>query len=96
MTSLTVIHGALPAARRQRGARAFGARTPAVEMFRHRRAWRVGPGHFHVISRDGRTRYRVLATADGEAACTCTAGRFGGACWHQCVVLRRVVREGVA
>ncbi len=94
MTSLTVIHGGRPA-RRQRGARTFDARTPAVEMLRRRRAWKVGAGHFHVISRDGRTRYRVLATPDGVTACTCTAGRFGGACWHQCVVLRRVVREGV-
>ena len=95
MTRLTLIHGGLVASR-QRGARTFGARTPAVEMLRRRRAWKVAPGHFHVISRDGRTHYRVLATADGETACTCTAGRFGGACWHQCVVLRRVVREGRA
>jgi hypothetical protein len=95
MTRLTVIHGRRTPARR-RGPRAFDRRTSAVEMLSHRQAWRAGPGRFEVISRDGRARYRVLATANGETSCTCTAGRFGRACWHQCVVLRRVAREGRA
>jgi hypothetical protein len=94
MSRLTVIHGGGRATARRRGPRAFDRRTPVIEMLSRRRAWRVGPGHFDVISRDGRTRYRVLAAADGETSCTCTAGRFGGACWHQCAVLRRVAREG--
>jgi hypothetical protein len=93
VSRLTVIRGGL-APRRHRGARPFDARTPAVEMFRRRRAWKVGPGHFQVSARDGCTRYRVLATPAGETTCTCRVGRFGGACWHQCVVLRRLLREG--
>jgi hypothetical protein len=92
---LRVIFGGRPV-RTHRGARSFDRRTPAVAMLSHRRAWRIAAGHFEVISRDGQKRYRVLATPDGETSCTCTAGRFGGACWHQCAVLRRVAREGTA
>ena len=73
--------------------RTFDARTPAVEMLRHRHAWRVGPGCFRVFSRDGLTAYRVLVTPDGETSCSCMGGRFGRACWHQLHVLRRVLRE---
>ena len=76
--------------------RAFDRRTSAVDMLRHRRAWRLGPGCFRVFSRDGHTAYRVLVTPGGETSCTCTAGRFGGACWHQVRVLKRVLREGLA
>ncbi len=74
-------------------ARAYDARTPATDMLRRRRAWRVGPGCFRVFSRDGLTAYRVLVTPAGETTCTCTAGRFGRACWHQIRVLKRVLRE---
>ena len=76
--------------------RAFAASTPAVDMLPRRRAWRVGPGCFRVFSRDGLTAYRVLVTGDGETSCTCTAGRFGRACFHAVIALRRVLRERAA
>jgi hypothetical protein len=38
----------------------------------------------------------MLVTADGETTCTGTAGRFGCACFHAVVALRRVLREGLA
>ncbi len=75
-------------------ARAYGPRTPATDMLRRRRAWRVGPGCFRVFSRDGLTAYRVLVTADGETSCSCTAGRFGRVCFHAVLAFRRVLREG--
>jgi hypothetical protein len=75
---------------------AYDTRTPAIDMLRHRRAWRTGPDQFRVFSRDGRTAYRVQVTPEGETRCTCTAGRFGGGCWHQVRVLKRVLREGTA
>ncbi|HXM57922.1 MAG TPA: hypothetical protein VOB72_21175 [Candidatus Dormibacteraeota bacterium] len=92
MSRLTIVNGSSKP-RRPR-AKAYDARTAAVEMVRHRRAWRVGPGHFRVFSRDGLTAYRVLVTPDGETSCTCTAGRFGRACYHAVIGLRRVLREG--
>jgi hypothetical protein len=76
--------------------RTFDPRTPAAYMLRRRRAWRQGPGIFRVFSRDGLTAYRVLVMPGGETSCTCTAGRFGHACWHQVRVLERVLREGLA
>ena len=72
---------------------AYDARTPAIDMLRHRRAWRTGPDQFRVFSRDGRTAYRVQVTPDGETRCTCAAGRFGRDCWHGAKVLLRVLRE---
>jgi hypothetical protein len=86
----------LLAATRRPHTRAFGSRTPAADMLCCRRAWRVGPGSFRVFSRDGLTAYRVLVTLGGETSCTCTAGRFGRACWHQLRALKRVLREGLA
>jgi hypothetical protein len=76
--------------------RTFDSRMPAADMLRRRRAWRVGPGCFRVFSRDGLRAYRVLVTPKGETSCTCTAGRFGRACYHVVLVLRRVLREGAA
>jgi hypothetical protein len=76
--------------------RIFDPRTPAMDMLHRRRAWRVGPGCFRVFGRDGLTQYRVLVTPSGETSCTCTAGRFGRACWHQIRALKRVLREGSA
>ena len=85
---------AVVAARRPH-TRTFDPRTPALDMLRRRRAWRVAPGCFRVFSRDGLTAYRVLVTPNGETSCTCTAGRFGQACWHQVRALKRVLREGL-
>ncbi len=85
----------LSAAVRRPRARAYDARTPVTDMLRRRRAWRVGPGCFGVFSRDGLTAYRVLVTSSGETSCTCTAGRFGRACYHAVLVLRRILREGI-
>jgi hypothetical protein len=85
----------IPAARRPH-TRTYHPRTPALDMLGRRRAWREGPVRFRVFSRDGLTAYRVQVTADGDTRCTCTAGRFGRACWHQIRVLKRVLREGVA
>jgi hypothetical protein len=84
----------LPAARRPH-TRSYDRRTPAADMLRCRRAWRLGPGSFRVFSRDGLTAYRVLVAPDGETSCTCTAGRFGQDCWHQVRVLSRVLRDGL-
>ena len=84
------------AAARRPHTRAFDARTPAMDMLRSRRAWRLGPGCFRVFSRDGLTAYRVLVMPDGDTSCTYIAGRFGRACWHQVRALMRVVREGAA
>lgn len=75
--------------------RSYDPRTPALDMLRCRRAWRVGPGCFRVFGRDGLTAYRVLVTPDGETSCTCTAGRFGHPCWHAIRALKRVLREGL-
>ena len=84
-----------PASTRRPHTRAFDPRTPAGDMLRCRRAWRVGPGCFRVFSRDGLTAYRVLVTPGGETSCTCTAGRFGcQGCWHRIRVLQRLLREG--
>jgi hypothetical protein len=85
-----------PAAARRPHTRAYDRRTPALDMLGRRRAWRVGPSCFQVFSRDGLTAYRVLVTPAGETSCTCTAGRFGGACWHQIRALKRALREGLA
>ena len=85
-----------PAAARRPHTRSYDRRTPAVDMLHCRRAWRVGPGCFRVFSRDGLTAYRVLVASNGETSCTCTAGRFGRACWHQVRVLQRMLREGSA
>ena len=74
--------------------RTYDPRTSASDMPRRRRAWRVGPCCFGVFSRDGLTTYRVLVRPDGETSCTCTAGRFGRACFHAVIALRRVLREG--
>jgi hypothetical protein len=84
------------AAARRPHTRSFDQRTPALDMLRCRRAWRVGPGCFQVFSRDGLTAYRVLVSPGGETGCTCTAGRFGCACWHQAKALLRTLREGLA
>ena len=93
MSRLTVVAGGSAKARRPR-ARVYDACTPAVEMVRHRRAWRVDAGRFEVISRDGRTRYRVKTGPGHMTRCSCRAGRFGGPCWHQVKVLMRLLREG--
>jgi hypothetical protein len=85
-----------PVAARRPHTRTYDPRTSAMDMLRCRRAWRVGPGCFRVFSRDGLTAYRVQLTAGGDTSCTCTAGRFGRACWHQIRVLKRVLRERVA
>jgi len=87
---------AVNAAARRPHTRAYDARTPGVDMLRRRRAWRLGPGCFRVFSRDGLTAYRVLVATNGETSCTCTAGRFGRACFHAAIALRRVLREGLA
>jgi len=84
-----------PAAARRPHTRAFDRRTPAADMLRCRRAWRVGPGCFRVFSRDGLTAYRVLVTPGGETSCTCTAGRYGRPCWHAIRALKRLLREGL-
>ncbi len=84
----------LTAARRPH-TRSYDARTPAVDMLHRRHAWRVGPGCFQVFSRDGLTAHRVLVAADGETSCTCTAGRFGRACYHAVLFPRRILREGI-
>ena len=84
-----------PAAVRRPHTRAFDRRTPAVDMLRCRRAWRMGPGCFRVFSRDGLTAYRVLVTLGGATSCTCMAGRFGRPCLHAVIALRRVLREGL-
>ena len=76
--------------------RTFDPHTPAADMLRRRRAWRIGAGCFRVFSRDGVTAYRVLVTSDGETTCTCTAERFGRACWHRIRVLKRLLREATA
>jgi len=73
----------------------YDARTSAVEMVRCRRAWRVGPGRFEVISRDGRTRYQVRTGGGRSIRCSCRGSRFHGACWHAVKVLMRLLREGV-
>jgi hypothetical protein len=85
-----------PTAVRKPHSRTYDPRTPALDMLGRRRAWQVGPGCFRVFSRDGLTAYRVLVTPGGDTSCTCTAGRFGRACWHQIRVLKRVLRERVA
>ena len=75
-------------------ARFFDPRTPAVEMVRNRRAWKVVDGHYEVIGRNPIDRYHVLVSTDGESSCTCPAGLFRCDCWHQVVGLRRALREG--
>ncbi len=85
----------LSAAARRPHTRMYDPRTPAADMLCRRRAWRVGPGCFRVFGRDGLTAHRVLATPAGETSCTCTAGRFGRACYHAVLVLRRILREGI-
>lgn len=76
-------------------ATAFDRRTPAQEMCRHRRAWRVDETHFEVLSRDGDHRYSVTLEPSGELSCTCTAGHYGAPCWHEHKVADRLLREGV-
>jgi hypothetical protein len=72
----------------------FDRRTPAVEVMPRRRAWKEGEGLFKVIGRTG-TRYHVRVKGS-QTSCSCTAGTFGRACWHQLRVLQRIVREGMA
>lgn len=74
---------------------AFDRRTPAQEVSKHRRAWRVDDGYYEVISRSGDERYGVTLHPSGELSCTCTAGRFGNHCWHVQKVADRLLRDGV-
>jgi hypothetical protein len=76
-------------------ATAFDRRTPAIEMRRHRRAWRVDETHFEVLSRSGDQRYGVTLEPSGDLHCTCTAGHYGVPCWHEQRVADRLLREGV-
>ena len=74
--------------------RVFDRRTPALEMCRRRRAWKVRDGLYRVISRNGVTRYPVTVDEDGLTHCPCPGATFhGGACWHQVKVLQRILRE---
>lgn len=76
-------------------ATSFDRRTPADEMRRHRRAWRVDDTHFEVLSRDGDHRYGVTLEPSGDLSCTCTAGHYGSRCWHEQKVAERLLREGL-
>ena len=71
---------------------AYDRRVSPVDMQDgRRRAWRVGPDRFEVISRDGTERYRVDVMG-GMPLCSCTAARFGRPCWHVSLVLARLER----
>ena len=73
----------------------YPSRTPAAEMLQHRRAWRIDDLHYEVVNRSADERYDVTLEPSGELECTCTAGRFRTPCWHEGVVARRLVREGL-
>lgn len=57
-----------------------------------RRAWKVTPDRFEVVSRDSTERYSVEVLG-GMPICNCTAARFGRPCWHAALVLARLERE---
>lgn len=72
---------------------AYAASVSPIDMQDgRRRAWKVGPDTFEVISRGTETRYRVQV-AGGMPLCSCTAAKFGRPCWHASLVLDRVQRE---
>lgn len=73
----------------------YDPRTPAIEMFGHRRARAVIPGYYTVLGRDGRTRYDVIVDEAYEPQCSCPAGSHGRPCYHAAVVLRSMRNKGV-
>lgn len=72
----------------------FDPRTPATSMLHVRRAWVKKDGSFAVISRDGKTTYRVTVAEDGmSATCTCPAALHGRDCWHCVRALKSALRR---
>lgn len=67
--------------------------SPTAMLNGRRRAWRVEPNRFEVISRDSTERYSVEVLG-GMPICNCTAAHFGRHCWHAALVLARLEREG--
>lgn len=71
---------------------AFSRKVAAPVVSRVRRVRRTGDKTFRIISRDGTTRYDVLALKkmtdenpelpDYLIVCPCTAGQNGLRCWH--------------
>lgn len=60
-----------------------------------RRAWKVMPSVYEVVSRKADRRYQVVVV-DGLPCCECPAGSHGHPCWHAALVLARILREKVA
>jgi hypothetical protein len=63
----------------------------AIEMTRHRRAWKIGKNTWRVYGREGKP-YIVNQDARG-LHCPCHAGLFDQACFHKVVVMKRIKRE---
>src|SRR5262245_38135546 len=74
-------------------ARVYDSRTPAAEMLAgRRRAWKTGPSTYRVLGRRGRPY--AIQVVGGVPLCSCTAGTYGGVCWHATLVMARLEREG--
>ena len=75
---------------------AYESRISPLEMQDgRRRAWKIMPTVYEVISRSARRRYQVVVV-DGLPRCECPAGSHGRSCWHAALTLARLQREGLA
>lgn len=75
---------------------AYESRVSPLEMLDgRRRAWKVMPTVYEVVSRSGRQRYQVVVIF-GRPQCECLAALNGRPCWHAALTLKRILREKAA